>query len=666
MVIPALAFALLALHVPTIDELIELEFPGEVAISPDGALVAYTVTETNWEADRYEREIWLARRDQPPFQLTRAERSSFSPSFSPDGKWIGFLSDRTEKRQLYRIPVAGGEAEQLTVREDGVEDFEWAHDGAWMAVTAADPKSDAMKEREKRFGDFSWEDEDHRMTRLYKLDLGSRVLEGLTEGEAVTVDSIAISPDGRFVAFSARPSPDVAAYLLSDLYVTDVESRRTRLIVGWPGADGSPRWSPDGTRIAFVTSGGVETYYGNDEIAVVSPSGGDPAIITGSFDEDPRLLTWRRDGIYFLASARTERHLYRLSEDGSDVTRLSGDAWVFGSVSLASDAPELAFTADRFERFTEVYRSKLDSIAPAPVTDFDAQLADLALGHREVISWESTDGTTIEGVLVKPADFDSNRKYPLLFKIHGGPTGVDSQQKLPGSDRRYYPIERFVAKGSLVLMVNYRGSAGYGAAFRALNVRNLGIGDAWDVESALDRLIDQGIVDPERVGTMGWSQGGYISAFLTTHSSARFRAASVGAGISDWMTYYVNTDIHPFTRQYLKDDPWDDPAIYEKTSPITYIKRARTPTLIQHGENDARVPIPNAYELYQGLRDQNVPVRLAVYKGFGHGIDKPKSNRAVMTHNEEWFSKWIWEETAESSSPDQGNEEWSGDGRRIN
>ncbi|HXV64862.1 MAG TPA: S9 family peptidase [Vicinamibacteria bacterium] len=665
MVLPALTITLLALHVPTIDELIELEFPGEVAVSPDGSLVAYTVTETNWEDDRYEREIWLARGDEPPFQLTRAERSSFSPSFAPDGKWIAFLSDRTEKRQLYRIPVAGGEAEQLTLREDGVEDFEWSYDGAWMAVTAADPKSEAMEEREKRFGDFSWEDEDHRMTRLYRLDLGSRALEALTEGEAFTIDSFAISPDGRFVAFSARPSPDPAAYLLSDLYVTDVEARKTKLIVGWPGADGSPRWSPDGTRIAFVTSGGVETYYGNDEIAVVSPLGGEPAIITSRFDEDTRLLTWRRDGIYFLASARTERHLYRLLEDGSGVARLSGDGWVLGSVSLASEAPELAFTADRFERFTEVYRSPLDSIAPAPLTDFDAQLADFALGRREVISWESTDGTTIEGVLVKPADFDSNKKYPLLFKIHGGPTGVDSQQKLPGSDRRYYPIERFVAKGALVLMVNYRGSAGYGAGFRALNVRNLGVGDAWDVESGLDRLIDQGIVDPERVGTMGWSQGGYISAFLTTHSSARFRAASVGAGISDWMTYYVNTDIHPFTRQYLKDDPWDDPAIYQKTSPITYIKRARTPTLIQHGENDPRVPIPNAYELYQGLRDQNVPVRLAIYKGFGHAIDKPKSNRAVMTHNEEWFSKWIWEETAESSSPEQGNDEGNGDSRRV-
>jgi dipeptidyl aminopeptidase/acylaminoacyl peptidase len=197
-----------------------------------------------------------------------------------------------------------------------------------------------------------------------------------------------------------------------------------------------------------------------------------------------------------------------------------------------------------------------------------------------------------------------------------------------------------------VLEPNYRGSAGYGEKFRSLNVRNLGIGDAWDVLSAIDALVQQGIVDRDRVGSMGWSQGGYISAFLTTKHSDRFKAISVGAGISDWMTYYVNTDIHPFTRQYLKATPWDDPKIYADTSPITYIKQARTPTLIQHGDQDARVPIPNAFQLYQGLRDQNVPVQLSIFKGFGHGLNKPKANRAAMQQNYEWFTRYIWNQPA--------------------
>jgi dipeptidyl aminopeptidase/acylaminoacyl peptidase len=257
-----------------------------------------------------------------------------------------------------------------------------------------------------------------------------------------------------------------------------------------------------------------------------------------------------------------------------------------------------------------------------------------------VISWKSKDGATIEGVLIKPADYDPQKKYPLLVVIHGGPTGVDMPFRSPD---RTYPVEVFAAKGALILRPNYRGSAGYGEAFRSLNVRNLGVGDAWDVLSGVDYLIGRGMADPERMGAMGWSQGGYISAYLTT-TSTRFKAISVGAGISDWMTYYVNTDIHPFTRQYLKATPWDDADIYRKTSPITFIKQAKTPTLIQHGENDRRVPIPNAYELYQGLKDQGVETRLVVYKGFGHGINKPKQQRHVMEDNLQWFSKKIWGE----------------------
>ena len=174
-----------------------------------------------------------------------------------------------------------------------------------------------------------------------------------------------------------------------------------------------------------------------------------------------------------------------------------------------------------------------------------------------------------------------------------------------------------------------------------MNVRNLGVGDAWDVLSGVDYLIDQGWVDPDRVGCMGWSQGGYISAFLTA-SSDRFAAISVGAGISNWATYYYNTDITQFTINYLGDDPVDDPDIYEKTSPMAYIKNARTPTLIQHGELDRRVPIPNGYELRQGLEDRGVPVEMVVYKGFGHGINKPRSTRAVMEHNLVWFNHFIF------------------------
>jgi dipeptidyl aminopeptidase/acylaminoacyl peptidase len=266
------------------------------------------------------------------------------------------------------------------------------------------------------------------------------------------------------------------------------------------------------------------------------------------------------------------------------------------------------------------------------------QLAPFVVGSREVVSWKSKDGTTIEGVLVKPKDFSPAKKYPLLVVTHGGPTGIDRPTLL---ETGYYPVDVWVDRGALVLKVNYRGSAGYGEKFRQLNVKNLGVGDTWDVTSGIDALVAKGWVDPARVGCMGWSQGGYISAFLTTSTTA-CAAVSVGAGISDWSTYYYNTDITPFTIQYLGANPVDDPAIYAKTSPITYIKQAKTPTLIQHGENDRRVPIPNGFELRQALEDRHVPVEMVVYKGFGHGITKPKAMRAVMSHNLAWFNHYIF------------------------
>ncbi|MCG8603640.1 prolyl oligopeptidase family serine peptidase [bacterium] len=310
------------------------------------------------------------------------------------------------------------------------------------------------------------------------------------------------------------------------------------------------------------------------------------------------------------------------------------------SFSLTTDGKRLAFTASSPTELAEVYVTELRTFSPTKLTDMTAQTKELSLGRRELISWRSQDDTEIEGVIIKPPHFDASQKYPLLCVIHGGPTGID-RPALLAKGTRYYPVDIWANRGALVLMVNYRGSAGYGEEFRRLNYRNLGVGDAWDVISGVDYLIAKGWVDPQRVGCMGWSQGGYISAFLTT-SSDRFAAISVGAGISNWTTYYYNTDITPFTINYLGDDPADDPAIYQKTSPMSYVQRARTPTLIQHGEFDKRVPTPNAYELRQGLEDRGVPVEMVIYKSFGHGINKPKSQRAVMWHNLKWFNHYLW------------------------
>jgi dipeptidyl aminopeptidase/acylaminoacyl peptidase len=638
---------------PTVDQILSLKRVASPEISPDGRLVAYTLRDTNWDDNAYETEIWIADVESgKTYALTNAKKSSQSPAWSPDGSRLAFVSDRTDKRQIYVIDPRGGEAEPLTTLEDGVGSFAWSPDGKSIAYTVTDPKSADLKERDKKYGEFKIVEQDYRMTHLFVLDVATHATRQLTKG-AFTVGSFKWSPDSNAIAFDHRVNGSPASSGSADISIVTVADGATRTLIAQDGPDNSPVWSPDGTRIAFQTSmANPAFYYVNSRIAVVSSSGGTPTVLTAAFDEDPNLVEWLPNGIFFAAGERTFSHLYRVDVGTKTIAKVTGaEPVVNSSFSFTKDGATYAYLRSDAKSMSEVYvASGFSRTSPRKLTDTNAQTAGWTTSTLEVVSWKSQDGTTIEGVLHKPLDFDPSRKYPLLVVIHGGPTGVSRAVPFTST---IYPIDVWVPRGVLVLEPNYRGSAGYGEKFRSLNVRNLGVGDAWDVVSGVDSLIAKGIVDPAKVGTMGWSQGGYISAFLTTHDAARFKAVSVGAGISDWMTYYVNTDIHPFTRQYLKATPWEDPEIYAKTSPITYIKQAKTPTLIQHGATDQRVPLPNAFELYQGLLDNNVPTKLIVYEGFGgigHGPSKPKSHRATMEHNIEWFDQYLFQTAAKPST----------------
>jgi dipeptidyl aminopeptidase/acylaminoacyl peptidase len=630
---------------PTVDQILSLKRAGTPKISPDGRWVAYTVQETNWDDNAYETEIWLADvAAGTSRQLTNAKKSSQSPAWSPDGSKLAFISDRTDKRQIYLISPQGGEAEALTNLEDGVGSFAWSPDGKAIAYTATEPKQAAIKDRDKKYGEFQVVEQDHRMTHLFVIDAATRATRTLTSGN-FTVGAFSWSPDGASIAFDHRVNPLLANGGSADISVVNVADAKVTALVTQDGPDSNPVWSPDGTRIAFQTAMANPAYmYSNSVIAVVPARGGAPTVLSSAFDEDPGIVAWTTGGLYFAASARTYSYLYKMDPATKAVTKVSPvDQTVNSSFSIAKDGQTIASLRSDARSLPEVF------VGTRKLTDLNAQTASWATSTLEVVTWKSQDGAAIEGVLHKPADFDPAKKYPLLVVIHGGPTGVS--RAVPFTSN-IYPIDVWVPRGVLVLEPNYRGSAGYGEKFRSLNVRNLGVGDAWDVLSGVDSLIAKGIVDPSRVGTMGWSQGGYISAYLATHDAARFKTISVGAGISDWMTYYVNTDITPFTRQYLKATPWDDPEIYAKTSPITYIKQAKTPTLIQHGATDQRVPLPNAYELYHGLQDNHIPTKLIVYQGFGgvgHGPTKPKSNRATMDHNLEWFDQYFFQAAPKSS-----------------
>jgi dipeptidyl aminopeptidase/acylaminoacyl peptidase len=705
LLLPAFAMAQ-AKHTPTIEESLSLKsLGGSPKISPDGRLIAYEVQETNWKDNEYVHQLWLINVETgKSFQLTRGKKSAGRAEWSPDGRWLAFVTERepsavepapapekpaevkddkkeepkeAEKgkpagTQIWLISPEGGEAWQLTKSETDVGDYHWSKDSKFIAFSADAPEAKSSKDRKEKYSDYDVFEKDYRQAQLWSVNVtdaeknylpidAKRLITDLS----MNVTDFAWSPDSTQIAFSATANPFLSYRGDQDIYLLELSNNAVHKIVALPGPDGNPVFSPDGKQLAFQTAlAEPYFYYANGHIAVVglatvlakpATAPGEVRDLTGKFDEDTNLLDWGSDGIYFAAQQKTNSHVFLINPQTDAISRLtSPDTLLIRDGSFTRDFQTVALVLEDGTHMAELYVTRLSPFAPKKLTDFTAQVKDWNLGASEVVSWKSQDGAVIEGILRKPADYDPSRKYPLLVHIHGGPTGTSEPTLSPVSYA--YPVQQFLAKGALVLEPNYRGSAGYGAKFRALNVRNLGVGDMWDVMSGVDYLIGRGIVDPSRMGSMGWSEGGYISSFLTTHTD-RFKAISEGAGISDWTTYYVNTDITPFTRQYLHATPWQDPQIYEKTSPISTIKQAKTPTLIQQGSNDKRVPVPDSYELYRGLQDQGVESRMVLYSGFGHGIDKPKSQKALLQSNLDWFNHYLWNEPIPKDSPIYGTSE---------
>ncbi|MFO8059961.1 MAG: S9 family peptidase [Bacillota bacterium] len=638
----------------TIEEMISIPRLSEPAVSEDGSRVAWVRREPHWDGDEYRKHVCVYDSTAGITSVVAGgEVQSSAPGWSSRGD-LAQLSrvgdDEDSVEQVF--VVREGDRFQVTHIPTGVVAHRWAPDGRGLFYLAPDPDQDrALKRRRERYGDFEYLGCDGVWNRLFYLDVErgrSRsaapadrppdLREGedddpatpLTAGSRWHILDFDVTSDGGTVAFTAVPTPDFPGNAdQAGLFLLDVPSGEiTRLETEQvPQGYVRPLLSPDGTQLCYGVAVAEGKMFNTVTVEILELDSGERGRPLAHIDESIRPVCWTERGLVFTWQERTDWYVGMLRGDG-EVIRLAADpGTVTMEASVSFDGQHLATITASSERPFEVF---LDGAA---VTDQYRHYRNRTVSQREVIRWKSHDGTQVEGILVTAPDLDRGVRHPLLVLVHGGPTWAAFA--VPTHDL-YYPYEEFVERGFIIVDVNYRGSSGYGDAFRKLNYRNLGLGDFDDVISGVDALVEGGLADPGRVGIMGWSQGGYISAMCCTYTD-RFAAASVGAGISNWYTYYNNTDIPVFTRHYLGDTPWNDPEIYARTSPITYIHGARTPTLIQHGDRDARVPFANARELHRGLKDAGVDAVLVAFRGMGHGPNVPGMNRAIMKQNYAWF-----------------------------
>lgn len=617
-------------------------------VSPDGKRIVYTISDAVTTADRseYVSQVWMATTDgKENLQLTFADKSSTNPKWSPDGNWIAFTSTRKDnKNNLYVMRVVGGEAEALTDLKSGVADFDWSPDGRWIAYTSADPKTEDEEKNDKAKNDFRWVDENVKMARLYVLPVqkdaaGKREPRKLTS-ENYNVGDFDWSPDGSRVAFSHAKTPVANDWTTSDVSIVDVASGKVTVFANTAAAELSPLFSPDGKSLALLVSDVPPRWAQSGLIQIFPASGGQPKSLSASYDGQPNVAGWSADGrrLYFSEAKGTGTQIYAIDVAANRIEEIKSAPAVYNVVTLNRSGSMFGLVRQTAEAPPEAFVASVKDFAPAQVSRANAEMKMPPLGKTEVIRWKSTDGKDVEGLLTYPAGYQAGKKVPLILNIHGGPAGVFQQTFIGG--RGVYPLASFASRGYAILRPNPRGSSGYGLEFRRANIKDWGGADFQDLMTGVDKVIEMGVADPERLGVMGWSYGGFMTSWIVTQTH-RFKAASAGAPVTNLMSFTGTADIPAFIPDYFGGQFWEASELYQKHSPMFNVRGVTTPTLIEHGDADIRVPISQGYEFYNALKAQGVPTRMLVLPRQPHGPTEPKMQQAAMQANLDWFDKYI-------------------------
>ncbi|HKB13591.1 MAG TPA: S9 family peptidase [Vicinamibacterales bacterium] len=637
----------------TVDDVIDLVQVSAPRISPDGRRVLYTVSELGkWKDNKRVTSIWIADADGGNARRFLANEKDRSPAWSPDGRSVAFISSRdapTGNRddgnsdtdaQIYVIPVDGGEAGKLTDHKGAIKSFEWTKDSASIVFLSEHAKTDAVKATEKAGDDAIFVDEGANgqergdFSELWRVSIADKAEHPITADEHLLISGFRLSPDSTRIAITYRRENTRNGQFHSEVAVVDAASGSIKAVTKNDAPEANVQWSPEGKVLSYLAPTNTNWDLFEDKLWVVPAEGGEPRKLTGSFNGDISQYSWAPDGqsIVFGALVRARGTVQRVNVATGGVTQIAGGEWSGRMESVSADGKRGVATLSTPSAPAEVQLIDLTTGKNTAITHANPKLADFALSQFKTVTWKSKDGLDVEGMLWLPADYKPGTRVPLILSVHGGPAGA--------WDVGFRGINHvYAGLGWAILEPNVRGSASYGDSLLRGNMKDIGGGDYQDLMSGVDRLVAEGIADPDHLAIRGWSYGGILGGWTLTQTT-RFKAASLGAMVADWTSEYAMGFNHDVRLWYIGGTPWESADNYRRQSSYTHIAKVTTPTLLLHGERDTTDTIGQSMMYYQGLKDRGVPARFIRFPREPHGFREPHHIRIRDTEEIAWLMKY--------------------------